>query len=65
MRLTAGRYEFLIDETRQEAELESLLGAMCEEIDKQRLMIRAMAYGAVGTAVIFFVAGLVFSNVLA
>ena len=57
MQLAAGRRLFLIDDTRREAELESLLESMCEEIDRQRAMIRALAYGAIGTAVIFFIIG--------
>ena len=58
MQLAAGRRQFLIDETRKEAELESLLESMCDEIDRQRTMIRALAYGAVATAFIFFVIGM-------
>lgn len=48
----------LIEQTMRDAELESLLHSLGSEIERQRAMIRAMAYGAIATAFFFFLFGI-------
>jgi len=64
MQLAQGRRRFPVDPAARNAELESLLNSLAGEIDRQRAMVRALAYGAIGTAIIFFLFGLMASTVL-
>ena len=65
MELAYDQRRVLIEQTQRDAELESLLNSLTLEIDRQRSMIRALAYASIGTAVVFFLFGVAVSSVVA
>ncbi|MGX1199275.1 hypothetical protein [Parvibaculum sp. MBR-TMA-1.3b-4.2] len=64
MGLARNRRNFMTEQVQRDAELESLLHSLTYEIDRQRLMIRALAYGAIGSAVISFLLGALTSSMV-
>lgn len=64
MELAYDQRRVLIEQTQRDAELESLLNSLTREIDRQRSMIKALAYGSLGTAVIFFLFGVAVCSVV-
>lgn len=51
------QHNILAEQAARDAELESLLHDLGSEIERQRNMVRALAYGAVASAFFFFAVG--------
>lgn len=57
------QHDLLIKQAMRDAELESLLHSLGSKIERQRVMIRALSYGAIATAFFFFLFGMTASSI--